>query len=141
MTITTQLTCAGCQYPLRPVGDGFVIDLAFDAVDRIRPEMWGLPRLDGVIYCPPNPYALNHTGHVPRERRCGMSDFHNFDLSVPGHTCVVSYNAGSKSRTLTCDPCGFVATVPLGRAAAKQERDAWQAHLDQTSTTSDGGTR
>ncbi|GLW32250.1 hypothetical protein [Actinoplanes regularis] len=62
------LTCKGCEYPLRPVGEGYVIDLEHDPVDRIRPEAWGLPRLDGVIYCPPNPYAVdNPGGHVPAE--------------------------------------------------------------------------
>lgn len=68
-----------------------------------------------------------------------MTDFYSSDLSVPGHTCIVSYNAGSKSRTLTCDPHGFVATVPPGRWADKQERDAWQNHLDETPDSNQDG--
>ncbi len=63
-----KMTCGGCGYPLRvfaDADDAFVIDLAGDRGDAVRPEAWGLPRLDGNFYCPPNPYAINVTGHIP----------------------------------------------------------------------------
>ncbi len=59
------ISCGSCGYPLRPCADGYAIDLAHDAYDRLRPEMYGVPRLDGVIYCPPDPRALKHAGHRP----------------------------------------------------------------------------
>jgi len=60
-----QLVCQGCGYPLRPLADGYVIDLSGDRLDALRPELWGTPRLDGRYWCPPDHYALNPAGHVP----------------------------------------------------------------------------
>ncbi|WP_436528607.1 hypothetical protein [Actinoplanes sp. HUAS TT8] len=63
-----KLICQGCGYPLRPWLDGFVIDLEHDRFDQLRPELDGVPRLDGRIYCPPDPYAIHHAGHMPARR-------------------------------------------------------------------------
>lgn len=63
-------------------------------------------------------------------------DFIDDQLSVPGHTALVSYNHNTRAQALSCDECGdrLGRFVP-DRWREKHIRDAWKKHLDQVGAT------
>lgn len=54
------------------------------------------------------------------------------ELSVPGHTALVSHNHNTGAQGLNCDDCGeHLGRFVPDRWRGKQIRDAWQKHLDE----------
>lgn len=60
-----------------------------------------------------------------------VEDFADDQLSVPGHTALVTHNHNTGAQSLGCDDCG----VHLGRFVPdrwreKHIREAWKKHLE-----------
>lgn len=52
------------------------------------------------------------------------------ELSVPGHTALVTYNHSTRARSLSCDDCGDrLGRFEPDRWVAKQIREAWEKHI------------
>jgi uncharacterized ferredoxin-like protein len=61
------------------------------------------------------------------------TDYHDAELSVPGHTAVVVVVHETGTMGLHCDECGWYAGSAVGRPGRWREQHmtrAWQRHLD-----------
>jgi hypothetical protein len=61
-----------------------------------------------------------------------VEDFNDSELSVAGHTALISYNHNTGAQSLACDECdkNLGRFVP-GRWREKHIRDTWQQHLTE----------
>lgn len=59
-----------------------------------------------------------------------VEPFVDDQLSVPGHTALVSHNHNTGAQSLSCDDCGqHLGRFVPDRWREKHTRDAWQEHL------------
>lgn len=65
-----------------------------------------------------------------------VEDFVDTELSVPGHTALVSFNHNTRAQSLSCEECDeHLGRFVPERWREKHIRDAWGKHLEQVKPT------
>lgn len=59
-----------------------------------------------------------------------VSDVVHTDLTVPGHTALMSYNHNTRKRSLSCYECAaYLGTLQSARWIDKHFAEMWAKHL------------